>query len=160
MQSILNPNTMPGYTFSGSRSLPSLVLGKMETARRIHFSISNFGIFPISNFGTTKRTSDLLAHEDFGVRIDAKTLFNIRIGSYRVVRPLDMQTYKNGDEYSATFTVFPRIIGVGRTDYEAQENAIRHLLHSRNFYERLSPERGTQGAKRQGILMRQYLQHS
>lgn len=102
--------------------------------------------------------SFLPSHEDFGVLVDTTNLFNTRVGHYRVVRPLDVLTYKNSDGYSSTFHAFPRIIGVGNTLSRARGNAINHLLHSRNFYEALPSDRGTEGAKRQGILIKQYLQ--
>lgn len=97
-------------------------------------------------------------HEDFGVHIDTRRLYNERVGDYRILRPMDILIYKNSDGYSAIVAAFPRIVGQGMSKSEAQTDAIRHLLHSRNFYASLPPERGTPGAKHQSVLMKQYLQ--
>ena len=108
--------------------------------------------------GLTKPIIEKDVHEDFGVLVDTQDLFNTPLGDYHVAKPLDLQTYQSSEGYSALFTVFPLIIGTGSSGYEARESAKRHLLHSRNFYESLAPERGTPGAKRQSQLMKQYLQ--
>jgi len=113
-----------------------------------------------STLHPVKTVRSIASHDDFGLLVDTTNLFNMRLGSYRVVKPLEVLTYKNSGGYSSTFAAFPRIVGIGNTNFEAQQNAIDHLLHSRNFYTSLPPERGTPGAKRQSILMKQYLQQS
>ncbi len=114
------------------------------------------GVKPVRGFA--REALSLPIHEDFGILIDVTPLFSERVGPYRVVKPLDLQTYKNSDGFTSLFNVFPRIIGTGETSQESQDDAKRHLLHSREFYEALQPERGTQGAKRQSVLMKQYLE--
>jgi len=107
---------------------------------------------------SAKLTSNLSSDDDFGLLIEVTPLFSERIGPYRVVKPLDLQTYQNFDGFTSRFNVFPLIIGNGETGQESQAEAKRHILHLRESYEALPPERGTQGAKRQRLLMKQHLE--